>query len=349
MSLRSGANLARSRFPQGFGKGKKTKLALFAISAAAFLLGCSKDDIAINGDDVFCKLSTGQCNKMKPDACLELGGTKVDQCQSGGDISGDGGLCSIGDKRAVCQWDTGCFFIDSGFEGKPCADIVANCSAHGKLFTAASLSVPDRDMHVENNGLQCASIGGTEVAGGSIGGGKSSSSGGGETIDFCNHNGKRVFCEWPDGCFEQSSTYDSQGRTCSVIISDCFANGKVFSGVNSSKLTPDNEYGKGLKCADIGGTRVTSDGSIGVTGDEGGHCKYNGRVFFCQYEPWQGEPGGCFASSYEYSPQNGTCQVQYNRCVADGKIYYNVDNSLLNEDNGFGSGLRCSDLGGTLN
>jgi uncharacterized membrane protein YgcG len=333
---------------------------------------------ADEGNNVICLLTSGQCSKMKPATCLNLGGQSVEQCPTtGGDgnssnssgdgnssnssgggnnIGGDGDLCTIGGNRALCQWDTGCYFSDSGFEKKPCTQVIANCLENGgKLFTVVNLNVPNKDMHVDDNGFQCANIGGTEFEGSLPGisspsGGKSSSSsgGGGEDIDFCTlDNGKRVFCQWPEGCFEQSSTFDPQKRTCSAIISDCFAYGQVFSGVDSSKLTEANGFGEELKCADIGGTKVTT---TGVTGDEGGHCKLNGKVFFCQYGQWLDDLGGCFASSYEYSPENGNCQAQYNNCIlSNGTIYFNVDNDLLTEANGYGSGLQCSTLGGTLN
>jgi hypothetical protein len=358
-------------------------------SATCLDLGGQSVEQCSTDESINCRLATGECSKMEVVTCLELGGKKVEQCteppgggnsssgtevetssSSGGSknetITGDGALCSIGGKRAICQWDTGCYFVDSGWDKKPCTELIASCLENGKLFTATSLSEPDANMHKEKNGFQCANIGGTEFEGNLPGvsspsGGKSSSSGGtvvdksssssdGEDIiidiDFCTlDNGKQVFCQWATGCFELSSTFDPGKRTCSAIISECFAAGQVFTGVDTSNLTEDNEYGKGLQCANIGG--VTANG---ITGDEeGGHCKLNGKVFFCDYAPYLGNPGACFAHSSEYNPENGNCQAQYDNCIEnEGTIYFNVNQSLLTAANGYGSGLRCSTSGGTL-
>ncbi|MDR0517125.1 MAG: hypothetical protein LBH25_08790 [Fibromonadaceae bacterium] len=337
----------------------KMKVAIFAISAAAFLLGCSKDDIAdtlAGRDGINCQFGSGLCYKMSAEQCSDNQGNKVEQCKNsggdsvsvGGTVGKDGRFCTLNGKQAFCQYPTGCYNLDSEYEGRPCEDMVANCAIYGQVFTGIDGSKIN-ESNSWGEGLKCSNLGGSS----SNGSGNNASGVSGDGEEFCKYNGKALFCQWepfgsdPGGCYKESSIYNPDGKTCTELYNACKAYGKPFFDVDGSLLTEENGYGKGLKCSNLGGNNGGGNNTSGVSGDDGDYCKYNGKMFFCQWEPWAGDPGGCYAHSFKYGPENGTCQEQYNRCKADGKIFFDVDNSLLTEANGYGKELRCSNLGGS--
>ncbi|GBU25130.1 hypothetical protein R83H12_01769 [Fibrobacteria bacterium R8-3-H12] len=74
----------------------------------------------------------------------------------------------------------------------------------------------------------------------------------------CTSPGGGSFCQFDTGCYEMSSEYsDGKGCTkpnctCAQVIENCTLYGSVYKGVTG--LNEGNEYGRGLKCTNQGGT-----------------------------------------------------------------------------------------------
>jgi len=75
---------------------------------------------------------------------------------------------------------------------------------------------------------------------------------------ICTGTGGATACQFDTGCYEMSSEYsgtsscDAGSCTCDQIIKNCTDNGALYSGVTG--WAEGNDYGKGWKCSDHGGT-----------------------------------------------------------------------------------------------
>jgi len=79
--------------------------------------------------------------------------------------------------------------------------------------------------------------------------------------------GRQLYCEWaaagtdPGGCYAIDARYaDPAGQTCAALVANCNKDGAgLYTGVTG--LNEDNNYGKGIKCASNGGTKVSGSSS----------------------------------------------------------------------------------------
>jgi len=82
---------------------------------------------------------------------------------------------------------------------------------------------------------------------------------------ICTGDGGATACQFEAGCYEMSSEYSGTSTckgssetgslpncTCDQIIANCKTNGALYSGVTGWAAT--NDYGKGWKCSEHGGT-----------------------------------------------------------------------------------------------
>jgi len=84
--------------------------------------------------------------------------------------------------------------------------------------------------------------------------------------------GRVYYCEYSGdgvtdigGCYALDARYgEPKGSSCATLVSNCNTGGILYIGVKSSDFTEANGYGKGMKCAEHGGTKVSdSDDDMG--------------------------------------------------------------------------------------
>ena len=188
----------------------------------------------------------------------------------------------------------------------------------------------------------------------------------------CKQSGSDVFCQWDTGCYAIDDEYgEPEGLTCDEYIASCREDGALYRGVTG--LNKDNDYGKGLKCSDKGGTLIggttpssgsggsSSSRSSGGSSSSGsssgrGPCKDpnkgDNQPLFCGYAD------GCYEVQNEYSDggkncsENSSakgcepCPEKIEACESKGKLYVGVRSGAINEDNDYGKGVVCADVGG---
>jgi len=165
-------------------------------------------------------LIPGSCvNNIELEQCFSLGGSYVTSCGGGSSSSAaaPSTRCKDGQNGDYfCQWETGCHAIDPAYAdppGQTCAALISECNKWGKLFTNST---------VEGEGKTCN---GTAISS------PSSSSAAPSTRCKDGQNGD-YFCQWETGCYAIDPAYDTAGRSCSVMISECRSYGTLF--VNST-------------------------------------------------------------------------------------------------------------------
>jgi len=89
----------------------------------------------------------------------------------------------------------------------------------------------------------------------------------------CNLDKQVTFCEYkgdggsdPGGCYKNDDQYSSVGGvceagkcTCEQIIEGCKKNGKLFVEVKDEALNEGNQWGKGVKCGNVGGKEKVAE------------------------------------------------------------------------------------------
>jgi len=184
--------------------------------------------------------------------CTENSGTLVNGCSGcnvGNGTKDDSESCG-----SYCKWDTGCTAIKTDPEGKygtvtsTCEAAIANCNSNGLRFDNATCS-------------------GTPIGG----------------IESCNQ-----WCKWPTGCVEikpdPTGQYGDPTPDCATAVSNCEANGQIFSSQSACNSDTDPilkfpasqallvaPYGRSLHISSV------KDASISLY-DMSGAKVYSGRV-----------------------------------------------------------------------
>jgi hypothetical protein len=105
----------------------------------------------------------------------------------------------------------------------------------------------------------------------------------------CEGKGGGTACQFDTGCYEMTSEYsDGKGCTapnctCDKVIANCVENGAVYSGVTG--WAEANNYGKGWKCSEHGGTY--QEGKLDPNKTALGCCKWETETN-C-YTIWSGK------------------------------------------------------------
>ncbi|MDR3000738.1 MAG: T9SS type A sorting domain-containing protein [Fibromonadaceae bacterium] len=192
-----------------------------------------------------CKWNTGGCWKIK-DAeeyqDCQLGGIVIPTCLdfTVGDANGtcpdDGGTSSSSSGGTeYCLWDD-CYELDNPNDS----------DTNNPTMTRREVCI------AFSNGLfNNATCSGTPIAGGPLA----------PQPGQCADNQNRgLFCDWGNGCY-RLNTNETQ-TTCQAAIAHCTTNGEgLFWGVDGKLLTEENEHGKDLVCANIGGQPSTAGGT----------------------------------------------------------------------------------------
>jgi hypothetical protein len=142
----------------------------------------------------------------------------------------------------------------------------------------------------------------------------------------CKYNGATSFCGYPTGCYKLSDGYSnirgvccgSQPEAkaakdcttpdvlcdCEKINEACIRDGALFTGVREAELSPANNYGEGVVCANVGGTEQA-----------GSQCKQNGQDAYC----WWEEDSKCEPIRPGYGSDNCTDAIA--ECNSYGAIH----------------------------
>jgi hypothetical protein len=187
------------------------------------------------GSGNFCYYSPGECWPMPTDDNC-AGGALVNNCSNPGIPTQycDWGPCVDG-SGWECKGGGGCYFINgNNVTASGCTtgggSIVSSCPAASLPPTAATSSSSSGGSITDNSG-PCK-----------------------------DSQGRDLFCEYgawqddPGGCYQiDSRFFEPVGSTCEQLTSICQRDsGKLYVGVTG--LTEANNWGKGLKCTNLGGT-----------------------------------------------------------------------------------------------
>jgi uncharacterized protein (TIGR02145 family) len=216
---------------------------------------------------VFCKLNSGTCSQKSFSTCMELVNAGEAQIVSNCNVepptpssssvapqpppsssstpppppppssssSPSGGPCvfTATSQQAFCQWDTGCYAIDTRYSepaGKDCQFYVDNCSTNGQLFV---------NVLIDGDGLKCANTGGTAYANS---GTFTDSRGGGKTYKWVKIGTQTWMAE--------NLNYEVSGSKCpNETAANCTTHGRQYNwttamaGSASTTLNPSKVQG----------------------------------------------------------------------------------------------------------
>jgi len=136
----------------------------------------------------------------------------------------------------------------------------------------------------------------------------------------CTGTGGATACQFDTGCYEMTSEYSGTSTctagscTCAQIIDNCTNNGGLYSGVTG--WAEANEYGKGWKCSEHGGT--FQGGKLDPTKTALGCCKWD--IEISCYTIWSGiDPSDNKDGAAKVTDCNGGLNVFWNgECPAGG-------------------------------
>jgi len=136
----------------------------------------------------------------------------------------------------------------------------------------------------------------------------------------CEGKGGGTACQFDTGCYEMTSEYsDGKGCTapnctCDKVIANCVENGAVYSGVTG--WAEGNNYGKGWKCSEHGGTY--QEGKLDPNKTALGCCQWETETN-C-YTIWSGvDPSDGKDGASKVTDCNGGLNVFWNgECPAGG-------------------------------
>jgi hypothetical protein len=268
-----------------------------------------------------------------------------------------------------------------------CAEVVANCVAYGALYSGVDKTKPGMGEPGYGAGVKCADAGGTVVGKPllDLGCCKWSTEGTKcypvtkeEDEGYCqsganvywkeqcgakNEDDSRVcptatptydgssktpedwvtctgdnsgFCKWATGCSKISTcTGGDPGSDCANAEATC---GEAFENCLSN--SPTQTVYEDAACS-------TPKKSGGVDVGGAGHCKIDGLLAFCGYEPYGDGAGGCYKVQNQYAPNIGkTCDELISACKNDyGKLYTGSTSPSVLDSEPYGDGESCSALG----
>jgi hypothetical protein len=144
------------------------------------------------------------------------------------------------------------------------------------------------------------------------------------------------YCKWETGCSRIStctggdpgSDCANADATCSAAYDNCLSNSSSQTVYGDDACNTPKQSGG----VDVGGA---------------GHCKVNGLLAFCGYEPYESGAGGCYKVQNQYAPNIGkTCDELISACTNDyGKIYTGTTSPSVLDSEPYGDGESCSALG----
>jgi len=152
--------------------------------------------------------------------------------------------------------------------------------------------------------------------------------------EHCKEGGQFLYCQWSSGCFSVNNKYDPNiGKECSTLISNCVAQGSLFSYSTDSPdgLNAGNSYGEGVNCKSIGLT-WTGKGKNPDGGASLGWCDW-GDCVFDPADDYSCLEGGCF--EIESETQLSDCQAYKTVLTSKSQC---PKSSLPKADGGTGGG-----------